>query len=169
MTEAGAPVTTTDNSIALITDTSTSNIFADASYPYTVTLEIVPKAENEGEVITEEFSTIQNGFIMEFSETPIASWNDCKNYDFYVEVENASGSLIPETKLVDISEEWAGIPFYSGPEDSDIQMQLIVCADPSSSPTFIYGYLNFAASTITEADCPLTVTVRIVPKESGGG
>ena len=118
LTEAGAPITTTDNSITLVTDTSASNIFADASYPYTVTFEIVPKAENEGEVITEEFSTIQNGFIMEFSETPIASWNDCKNYDFYVEVENASGSLIPETKLVDISEEWAGIPFYSGPEDS---------------------------------------------------
>lgn len=121
------------------------------------------------EIVTYELSANEMPVSLHFEKAPIESWEDCKNYNFYVKAENASGILIPETKLTDMSDNFGGMPLYTGSSNGNA-MQLMVCFNvESSSPSFIYGELNFEYHGFSDSDCPLTISIRIVPKESGGG
>ena len=180
----GSPVSGNNSIIYVAYALHASVESPESLYPYTVTLEIIPNQGGaiEGETIVEEISQLPSSslptIVLYYATSLIFSKADCDDYDFFIKVENSSGEVLPETKLLDISSIMGSdmqIATYADSLDSSsITVQAMIGADYDSTPSgpFIPGAIavifsgdSFAVSSIY----PITVTFRIVPKESGGG
>ena len=122
------------------------------------------------EVLTGQVTSSENPILtLTTVKTQLNSLDDVDNYDYYLMMEDADGTkLVDDVKMIDMSDQFENVSyglFFSNASGNSYAQLMIGTDNAENYNTFVPNKILCAYMQETES-YPLTVSLRIVPKNS---